>query len=124
MVTHHYSVTNSCVLCAQMNYMNKKNKEQRNKKRITARDQTRLLTRHRFTCGICGDDFDYGGTTFEVGNKQLTPHAISWDRIDPKGDYSPDNLQPTHWLCNKMRGDMPIDKFKDWLKKCNTHMRL
>jgi hypothetical protein len=45
----------------------------------------------------------------------------SIDRIDPKGAYTPNNVQLVCSVLNKFRIDTPLDEFIDWCRKVANH---
>lgn len=56
-----------------------------------------LYARHDGLCALCGNPVEYG--------------KVSWDHIVPlsrDGWHTEDNLQPTHLVCNCIKGDRTV----------------
>ena len=109
--TWHYGRTmnRQCVMCKQLY-----DASRHATVTITPKDQLDILVSQGDTCGICGDAFSYDDNT----TKALW--APSWDRLDVKGDYTRENVQATHWICNKNRGNFTMEQFKEWIGKVNS----
>lgn len=66
-------------------------------------------------CSICGKEIDYSLTTWidpRDGKRKRHPLSYELDEIVPisKGGshIDPDNVQPTHRICNQRRGNKPM----------------
>lgn len=85
-------------------------------------------------CAICGKPIDYSLTTWidpKDGRRKRHPLSYELDEIVPisKGGshIDPDNVQPTHRICNQRRGNRampqkpreaagdPLPTSRDWL---------
>lgn len=42
---------------------------------------------------------------------------VSFDKLDPQRGYTPDNVVPCCWVCNRMKGDMSKESFIAHLRK-------
>jgi hypothetical protein len=60
-------------------------------------------------CYICG----ISGRTTEIGI----------DRLDNKKGYTYYNIGPCCWNCNRMKADMSIPEFRDYLHRINPEHR-
>lgn len=68
-------------------------------------------------CSLCGRPIDYTLTTYvdpKDGKRKPHPMRYELDEIIPisKGGshIDPENVQPTHRICNQRRGNKPIPK--------------
>lgn len=44
------------------------------------------------------------------------------DRIDSLKDHAIENVVPSCWRCNKAKGTMTLDEFKEWIKIVHNHL--
>lgn len=62
-----------------------------------------VVQQHGRCCALCRETIQMPPTA---------PWSLSWDRIDHALLYTAQNIQPTHWLCNAIRGDSPVEVFR------------
>lgn len=75
-------------------------------------DCMELLKAQNYKCALSGVEMT---CILEKGNVCKTNASI--DRIDPKGEYTKDNIQLVCVALNKLRVDMSIEEFKNWCRK-------
>lgn len=80
----------------------------------TALSQAYLLGLYNRQDGRCALS---GVTLTWITGRGHTLTNISIDRIDPKGEYVPGNVQLVCWVINVMRRDLDPDEFVDWCTK-------
>lgn len=71
-----------------------------------------LLKLQEYKCALSGVElscFKKRGVNFKTN--------ASIDRVDPKGPYSPDNIQLVCKCLNSFRSDLSVEDFIDWCKK-------
>lgn len=83
---------------------------------ITRADCMALLQRQNYKCALSGVALT---CTLERGTKY--PTNASLDRIDPKGLYTPDNVQLVCVILNCFRVDTELGEFVEWCKKVAEH---
>ena len=96
----------------------------RNLRRVNGMAYKRDLLRKRVAtwglpCALCGKPIDSSLTTWidpKDGKRKRHPLSYELDEIIPvsKGGspIDPDNVQPTHRICNQKRGNRPMVKKK------------
>ena len=70
-------------------------------------------------CALCGQPIDYTLTTWidpKDGRRKRHPLSYELDEIVPisrgGSHVDPDNVQPTHRICNQRRGNKPMAEKK------------
>jgi len=86
------------------------------KQNLTKAECIELLKKQNYKCALSGVELS---CTLEKGKVCRTNASI--DRIDPKGEYTIDNIQLVCVALNKLRVDMSIDEFKDWCRKVTNY---
>lgn len=80
---------------------------------VTIEDVWSLFVQQNRKCAITGVDLYFAQTTFELENGLNT---ASLDRIDSDKGYELGNVQWVHTIVNRLKWDMPQDKFIKWCK--------
>ena len=75
-----------------------------------------LLEQQNGKCALSGVELT---CTLQKGIRSKTNASI--DRINPKGEYTVDNIQLVCSVINKFRIDTPLDEFIDWCRKVAEH---
>lgn len=89
---------------------------QRGRQRLTVEI---LLALHESQGGLCALSGVPLTCKLEKGNK--CPTNASIDRIEPKGEYTTDNIQLVCAIINKFRIDTPVEDFIGWCRKVAQH---
>lgn len=97
----------------------------------TARENLRKRVRAMgLPCAICGKPIDYSLdfiTDPNTGKKRPHPMRYELDEIVPvsKGGspIDPDNVQPTHRRCNRMKGDGDTKAYKALMRTRAARMK-
>jgi len=106
----------SCLMCLDWAKMGQKTGAAR---KMTRADQIEILSDQGFRCAICGGRFRLF-TKERPHFKQ--PMKISWDRIDPSGDYERGNVQATHWVCNKIKFTLDMEEMIALCQRVYRHL--
>lgn len=86
---------------------------QKHRKGVISRDDCiRMLKAQDYKCALSGEEL-----TCRLEKGVVTPTNASLDRINPKGPYTPDNVQLVCAVLNSFRNDTPLADFVGWCKK-------
>jgi hypothetical protein len=83
---------------------------------LSKHDCVELLNRQNYKCALTGV-----GLTCVLVKGNICKTNASIDRINPKGEYTKNNVQLVCSAVNKLRVDMEINEFIDWCKKVSNH---
>lgn len=83
---------------------------------ITREDCLDILERQQGKCALSGELL-----TCTLVKGVVSPTNASLDRINPKGSYTPNNVQLVCVVLNSFRNDTPLTDFIQWCKKVAAH---
>ena len=75
-----------------------------------------ILEKQNYKCALSGVPL-----TCNLQKGVICKTNASIDRINPKGEYTIENIQLVCAAINKFRIDLPIDEFIEWCKKVAEH---
>ena len=87
-----------------------------NRNNLTAETLKELLEKQNYKCALTGSELT---CVLVKGNVCKTNASI--DRVNPKGEYTKDNIHLVCSAINKLRIDMDINEFIDWCRKVTNY---
>ncbi len=83
---------------------------------LSKHDCIELLEKQNYKCALTGVEL-----TCILQKGVVTKTNASIDRINPKGEYTKDNVQLVCSIINKLRIDMDVNEFVEWCRKVADH---
>ncbi len=81
---------------------------------ITIEEVWRLFLKQNKECAISGVELEFPANTISSGTASL-------DRVNSSKDYTIDNIQWIHKDINKMKMELPMNKFLKWVRIINQY---
>ena len=103
-LTSYYKRPNNTSYCSRCNNLDKiKYRAKKNNLKFNLNRGLLLkkLNEYNNCCGICGKLIDLC---------ERSGLSLSWDQIEPGMGYFSENVQPSHWECNRLKGQLNMKK--------------